>query len=113
MSRRDQSWLSVATAIADSNEYRWKHGCVVTKGGKILSVGQSKRRNDPRHVDPQHLHHCSVHAEADALARVSNPRNTTVYVARTNKKGERRNSKPCANCETFMRTLGIRKVVYT
>ena len=113
MSRRDVAWLNVATAIADANEYRWKHGCVVTRGGNVLSVGQSKRRNDPRSVDPSHLNKCSVHAEADALSRVSNTHGTVVYVARTNKRGERRNSKPCVNCELFMQTCGVRKVVYT
>ena len=37
----------------------------------------------------------------------------TVYVARINKEGKARNSKPCPMCQSAMEHVGIRRVVYT
>ena len=37
----------------------------------------------------------------------------TVYTARVNKEGQSRMSKPCPMCESAMRHVGIKRVVYT
>ena len=37
----------------------------------------------------------------------------TVYVVRIGKNGDLRMSKPCHMCESAMRHVGIKKVVYT
>jgi len=38
---------------------------------------------------------------------------STIYVARINKEGEARISKPCPMCEAAMRHVGVRRVYYT
>tara|TARA_R110000824_G_scaffold25352_3_gene88339 strand:- start:1280 stop:1453 length:174 start_codon:yes stop_codon:yes gene_type:complete len=37
----------------------------------------------------------------------------TVYVARIGKKGDLRLSKPCPMCESAMRHVGVKEVIYT
>lgn len=91
-----------------------KHGAVVVKGGRVISVGMNKNRNHPTVVSAEHIKtHCSVHAEIDALRKVKSTKGVTVYVARINKKGQDRMSRPCDRCSKAMEEAGVRKVVYT
>lgn len=55
--------LSRAKKIAISNSYRWKHGCVIAKGNKIISSAPNKVRN----IAVNCPDHASVHAEAAAI----------------------------------------------
>jgi len=43
----------------------------------------------------------------------STTRGSDVYVARINREGEARISKPCPMCEAAMRHVGVRRVYYT
>lgn len=91
-----------------------KHGAVVVKGGSVISVGINKNRNHPTVVSSEHIKtHCSVHAEVDALRKVKNPKGSTIYVARVNKRGQDRLSRPCDRCNDLIKKSGVRKVVYT
>jgi len=91
-----------------------KHGAVIVKGGRVIGVGINKNRNHPTIVSSEHIKdHCSVHAEIDALRKVKNVKGATIYVARINKRGEDRMSRPCNNCHNQIEKSGIRKVVYT
>jgi len=91
-----------------------KHGAVIVKGGRVISIGINKNRNHPTVVSSEHIKtHCSVHAEVDALRKVRNAKGATIYVARVNKRGQDRLSRPCDRCHTAIREAGIRKVVYT
>jgi deoxycytidylate deaminase len=88
-----------------------KHGCVVVRGGSILSVGTNKFKNHPAYV--HEFDKCSVHAEIDALSRVSDARGADIYVARINRAGVERLSRPCVPCYKRLHNLGIRKIVFT
>lgn len=90
---------------------RQRHGAVVVKGGRVLSIGINKWKNNPENVVGYGK--CSVHAEADAISRVKNPRGATIYVARVNNQGHPRLSRPCDGCATMIREVGISKVIYT
>jgi deoxycytidylate deaminase len=63
----------------------------------------------PTEYDPN----ISVHAEVDALSRCNDPRGATIYVARVNKRGEERMSRPCISCEKALLEAGVKKVIYT
>lgn len=52
-----------ARDIAEKNPYRWQHGCVIAKNGKVISFAPNKWRNSPK-VCPEYA---SVHAEAAAI----------------------------------------------
>lgn len=101
----------MAINAAAASEMKQQHGAVVVKGGRVLSIGINKLKNNPEHV--QEYNKCSVHAEADALSRVKNPAGCTVYVARINNSGNTMFSRPCDNCHKLMVSLGVSKVIYT
>ena len=114
ISKRDQAYLSVATYLASQSECRMKHGAVIVKGGRVLSTGTNKERNHPMQVSSEHIKtHCSVHAEMDAIKKAGDIRGATIYVARVNKNGQQRNSRPCTLCYRIIKNAGIKKVIYT
>ena len=91
-----------------------KHGAVIVKGGRVLATGINKERNHPMKVSFEHIKtHCSVHAEIDALKKVDNAQGATIYVARVNRRGEDRNSRPCEYCYKDLKESGIKKIIYT
>lgn len=91
-----------------------KHGSVIVKGGRVISTGFNKERSHPRIVSTEHIKdHCSVHAEIDAIKKAKNVSGATIYVARINKRGEARDSRPCKNCFETIKNNGIKKVIYT
>jgi deoxycytidylate deaminase len=91
-----------------------KHGSVIVKGGRVISTGINKERSHPRIVSSEHIKdHCSVHAEVDAIKKAKDVTGATIYVARVNKRGEARDSRPCKRCYEVIRTNGIKKIVYT
>lgn len=114
ISKRDQAYLSVASYMASQSKCRMKHGAVVVRGGRVLGIGVNKERNHPMIVSTNHIKdHCSVHAEIDAIRKARDVSGATIYVARVNKRGQNRDSKPCKNCYDAMTELGIRKIIYT
>ena len=91
-----------------------KHGAVIVKGGRVIATGVNKERNHPLIVSSEHIKtHCSVHAEVDALKKAGDVRGATMYVARVNKTGQERNSRPCKYCYANIKKSGIKKIVYT
>lgn len=91
-----------------------KHGSVIVKGGRVISTGVNKERSHPRIVSTEHIKdHCSVHAEIDAIKKAKDVSGATIYVARVNKRGQHRDSRPCSRCYEAIRNNGIKKIVYT
>jgi len=91
-----------------------KHGSVIVKGGRVISTGVNKERSHPRIVSSEHIkQHCSVHAEVDAIKRAKDVNGATIYVARVNRRGEQRDSRPCNRCYEAIKNSGIKKIVYT
>jgi deoxycytidylate deaminase len=91
-----------------------KHGSVIVKGGRVISTGVNKERSHPRIVSSEHIkQHCSVHAEVDAIKRAKDVTGATIYVARVNRRGEQRDSRPCNRCYEAIKNSGIKKIVYT
>jgi deoxycytidylate deaminase len=117
LSRRQQSFLNLAMKIAEPSECNHRHGAVIVRGGSVLSVGMNKWRNEVALVEQLHKDgrstDISVHAEIDALSRVADPRGATIYVARVNRTGDPRLSKPCTACSTALKDAGISKIIYT
>jgi deoxycytidylate deaminase len=117
ISRTQKSFLNLAQKAAGASECVQRHGAVVVRAGSVLSIGVNKWRNDVtlanEMMDDGRSADVSVHAEIDALSRVGNPVGATIYIARINKSGEARLSKPCNRCAEAIKEAGITKVVYT
>lgn len=116
LSKKDRAYLSVARYFATKSEARNTHGAVVVKGGRVLGTGFNKNRNHPAIVSPEHIKtDCSYHAEEIAIreAGEGNVKGAIIYVARVNRHGSDRESKPCAKCSALIDRVGIKRVVHT
>lgn len=115
MSNNEQAFLSVARYFAAKSSSNKKHGAVVVKSGRVLGRGYNKDTNNPMSVSPEHIKtHCSRHAEIEAIRDANwNVDGAILYVARVNRQGQDRNSKPCKYCELVINETNIKKVIYT
>ena len=115
MSNSEQAFLSVARYFAAKSNSNKKHGAVVVKSGRVLGRGYNKDTNNPMSVSPEHIKtHCSRHAEIEAIRDANwNVDGAILYVARVNRQGQDRNSKPCKYCELVINETNIKKVIYT
>ena len=115
LSRSEQAFLSVARYFAAKSAANKKHGAVIVKSGRVLGRGCNKDTNNPMRVSPEHIKtHCSRHAEIEAIRDANwNVDGAILYVARVNRQGQDRNSKPCKYCELVINETNIKKVIYT
>lgn len=107
--------LTRAMRVAELSTCKQRHGAVIVKGGRVISVGINTMRNDPDKVEDARTQ-SSVHAEVAAIRAVGhdvNLKGAEIYIARVSKKGEPMMSGPCDNCQDALRSAGIRKVHYT
>lgn len=84
-----------------SDHEHYKHACLIVRGSNIIAQGFNKG---------------AKHAEISAIGvkhkkDSSYFHNSTLYSFRFNKSGPA-NSRPCQNCESLIRSLMIREIVY-
>lgn len=117
LSRKDERFLNIAINLAkSSNAGRYRHGAVIVKGGRILSTGINKVRNHPDVLSNREeiKNESHIHAEVDAIKKLSNLEGAKIYVARINKNGTSTGlSRPCESCYDKIVEVGITKIVYT
>lgn len=116
LSNRDKAYLSVARYLATKSVAKKTHGAVVVKGGRVLGTGYNKNRNHPTIVSPEHIKtDCSYHAEQVAIreAGEDNVKGAIIYIARVNRQGKDRDSRPCPLCSALIERVGIKRVVHT
>ena len=115
LSKRESAYLSVARYLATKSSAKNTHGAVVVKGGRVVGTGYNKNKNNPHFVSPEHIKtNCSVHAERSAIKDAGyDVKNAVIYIARVNRHGEDRDSKPCPRCLELIEESGIKRIVYT
>jgi deoxycytidylate deaminase len=115
ISNNEKSFLSVARYMASKSKSRQRHGAVIVKSGRVIGTGYNKNKNHPMSVSPEHIKtHCSRHAEIEAIKDANfSVQGAILYVARVNRQGEDRNSKPCKYCQVVIQSTNIKKVIYT
>ena len=104
--------------MAEQSDYgKFRHGAVLVKGSSVRSVSCNKHRHCSFGARFRKEGHgeATLHAELGAILGIerSTTQGSTVYVARINKEGEARISKPCPMCESAMRHVGVKRVIYT
>jgi tRNA(Arg) A34 adenosine deaminase TadA len=102
-----------AARIAEVGTGRSRHGALVVKGGSVLGVGINRSRVHDTWIVDRPRDTCSIHAEVSAMRNADYPFRASVYVARTNGKGELRSSAPCVSCSSFLEQFEVKKVVHT
>ncbi len=115
LSNKDSAYLSVARYFSQKSSAKNMHGAVVVKGGRVLGTGYNRSRNHPSIVSPEHIKtDCSIHAEESAIKDAKyDVKGAILYVARVNRHGQDRDSKPCPRCLTLIKSSGIKRVIYT
>jgi deoxycytidylate deaminase len=109
LSKKHKKFLALAMKMAEQSECPFRHGSVLVKGGRVLSVGFNK----PQNLSTIPLHKYTIHAEEDAINKASLTRGATLYVARINKRGKAMLSMPCKACMAVLEKNEIKLVVYT
>lgn len=114
LSLKDKARLLQAQKIAATSDRRKKHGCVITKGGRVLSIGVNTARNDRSVFETINHEDRSYHAEEMALKAIGGRASgAVVYVARVGYRGKPLMSKPCDSCMTMLIEANVKKIVYT
>jgi dCMP deaminase len=109
LSRTDISRLKIAEALAYQSPCSIRHGAALFVGGRLISGGWNKPRNDPRFSERS----CSLHAEADCLVNVNTSSNGVIYVVRVSGAGYRRMSMPCDACQRLLIEAGVKRAVFS
>ena len=111
ISEKDRAHLNRAIKIAYTSTERQRHGCVIVKGGRVISVGVNTFRNHPLFVsDPNR--NSSYHAEINAMRGVE-VKGATVYVARISRNNSPVLSAPCVYCMHAIMKSGAKRIVWT
>lgn len=108
-------YLEVALELAHRSDHMFRHGAVVVKNNKIISMANNEYMGLKSSTGSTVLCRNSIHAEVNALKCVKCGKklnNATIYVARIASFG-RANSKPCVRCQNVLKACGITKAVYT
>ena len=104
----DKRMLLMAAEVAKDNPERYDNrsfylGAVGLRNDGVIVTAKNIASKD---VVPTH------HAEARVVRKLTP--NSTVWVARVSRcTGEWTVSRPCASCQRKMRSVGVKKVIYT
>ena len=120
-------YMNIAKEVSKLSTFRRVHiGVVVVYRKQIIGVGYNSYKTHPLSAEyahyrydttRQYLHHGSLHAEMSALIPVAKMdidfSKVRVYVYRAGRDGKERMSRPCKSCMAYIKSLGIRRVIYT
>lgn len=105
MKRAYMEYFSEASNLSKKSGHpKFQHGSIVVLRNSIVGRGANWG---------------FTHAEVSSIASIRNSYSKSsndklvVFVCRVNARGLFRNSKPCQNCQLYMRRRGIKKVYYT
>jgi tRNA(Arg) A34 adenosine deaminase TadA len=110
--------ILLAKKVAELSDYgKFRHGAVLVKGNSVRNMACNKHRHCHfgKRFREANTGTATLHAELGVILGMdrSITQGATVYVARVNKEGTARMSKPCPMCENAMRHVGIKRVIYT
>ena len=115
---KQRRYISFAKKVAEQSDYgKFRHGAVLVKGSSIRNVSCNKHRHCHfgKRFRESHTGTATLHAELGAILGMdrSVTQGSTIYVVRINKEGHPRMSKPCPMCESALKHVGVKRVVYT
>jgi len=122
MSKQDEKYMALASHYATLSDMRSRHGSVIVLHGSIVSWGYNHERNCFR---DKLGHPISCHAEMSALREairklkldpvkdLSTFRRMRLYVARRSAQGEYVDSKPCLQCYSKLKEMGVKRIMYS
>ena len=123
LSKRQKSFFRAAQVMSTLSDHRYKVGCVIVNGHRIISSGYNsdtkchavQARVDQSHFDCDCIG--KLHAETRAIIPLlkthSKYKNATIYTYRETSDKHLAMSRPCERCLQLIRKLGITKIRYT
>lgn len=113
LTKTERRYLRRAMRLAAMGTCNQRHGAVIVKGGRVLSVGINTQRNCPGN-DYIPAEDIAIHAEEAAIRALGGQaRGAKIYVARVLKNGEPGLSRPCDRCYKAIMEAGIKDIIYT
>lgn len=111
-------YISLAKKVAEQSNYgKFRHGAILVKGSSIRNVACNKHRHCGfgKRFRDHNDGDATLHAELGAILGMDRniTQGSTIYVVRINREGHPRMSKPCPMCESAMKHVGVKRVVYT
>lgn len=107
---RDLSHYEEAVSLATYGEHhRVRVGCVAAKSTSRIAGAFNTQRNSPFSAG---FEFTTYHAEINVLRMLRRFDKVTLYIARIDKDGNQRPSRPCKNCMLSLKELGIKEIVY-
>lgn len=104
-----------AKTVAMTSDYKFRHGAVLVKGGKIIRSSFNKARP----VSFAHKYHHkgtgSLHAEIGCILNMSfeKTEGCEIYVVRIHADGKFAMSMPCPMCQVVCNEMGIKRIHYS
>lgn len=104
-------FMELARKLSHTSEHKFKHGSVVVRGNRVISMGVNTVKTHTKSPHP----YKTLHAEASAIlqAGLHNLQGADIYVYRETKNGCYAESKPCKFCQELIEKVGIRRVWHT
>lgn len=124
LTKSHKAYFKAAKAMRDLSDYKkYQIGCVAIYKHKIISSGCNTNKTNPlqKHFNSYRFNAetpATAHAELLCLLPLMNRKdidfsNISLYIYRELKSGKPALAKPCASCEAFIRSLGIKHIYYT
>lgn len=123
LNRKEKAFFKCAEEMSKLSDHRCQIGCVVVDHHRLISSGHnsdSKMNRLQKNLDTRFFNvSCEgkLHAETMALLPFIKSKtdlsHATLYTFRRNKLGELAKSRPCPRCMQLIKSLGIKKLVYT
>lgn len=118
-----EKFLNLARQQAIIAQLKDKHGAVIVKKNRVLSVGKNIPKTHPKqkhynnYQNKKHevMHHY-MHAEFSALNQIDDKidlSDATIYIYKIKKDGSQSLSRPCSGCMKAITERGIKEMVYS
>lgn len=98
--------LRSAFMAADNSDMRHQHGTALVRGSRVISVGHNKVGSAPGTFT------WSRHSEFVAT-RGHDCDGATIVNVRKRRDGTIGMAKPCRNCQKYLKSIGVKRVIYT
>ena len=109
--------------IAKQSGLLFRHGCIATRGGKIIASGcNTYKAYSSRDMFLDHV--CSCHAEINVLRKIYHRyknkqrklnrimKKTTLYISRYSSACQSTSSAPCIACMQFIHRFKIKRLIF-
>lgn len=101
--------MRLAIKESEKSHARFKLGCVVAKGKKVIGRGYNSYHTHPRGSGKYQTRHAEVAAIMDAKRAGHDLSSASIYIYR---RGNNL-AKPCSDCQKLIDEVGIKKVYYS